>query len=89
MTVPLCRNHHAGLHRHGRAKFEKAHDIDLFATIERLRARPRVTVQDGWFIAHTLLGSYFPLCRIHDGLKKAISLLKQIRHDEVVQELSA
>ena len=77
-AAPICPRHHRtgpdSLHKLGRRRFEQLHGVDLMATVSRLRQRPKLSIQDGYYIAvldDNELMAYMA-GRIDIGLKEAI-----------------
>ena len=73
-TIPLCANCHRtgrwSYHKLGPAKFQEQHRIDIRRIVERLNRKPRLTIEDGIFIAH-VDGEEYPLPHA-DALPKAV-----------------
>ena len=74
-AIPLCARHHRtgadSYHTLGRRKFEERHSLDIEKIVSRLNRKPRLTIEDGTFVAE-IDGEQFVLRPAGDGLQKAV-----------------
>lgn len=50
-TIPLCRAHHRYYHELGMKRFAERYKLDIPVIIERLSRKPKVTIEDGQYVA--------------------------------------
>ncbi len=83
-AIPLCRLHHQtgthSLHRLGPRNFEQTHGISIRAVVERLNAKPFISIEGTIFVG-TVGEHEYELCSVQAGLPKAIKTMLRLRRE--------